>query len=65
MSEQTRQVIDHYLKAANKRPGEFLFQKRSGCAVADDGEEGVEHIECGERHPAFNDAPSVDELRHR
>src|SRR5437660_7575823 len=25
LSEQTRQAIDDYLKAANKRPGEFLF----------------------------------------
>src|SRR3979490_258784 len=28
LSEQTRQAIDDYLKAANKRPGEFLF---TGC----------------------------------
>jgi hypothetical protein len=34
-------------------------------AVADDGGEGVEHVECGQHHPAFKDAPSVDELRHR
>jgi integrase len=25
LSEQTRQVIDDYLKATNKRPGEFVF----------------------------------------
>src|SRR6202023_545384 len=25
LSEQTRQAIDDYLQAANKRPGEFLF----------------------------------------
>ena len=25
LSEQTRQAVDDYLKAANKRPGEFLF----------------------------------------
>src|SRR6185436_11222447 len=25
LSEQTRQAIDDYLKASNKRPGEFLF----------------------------------------
>ena len=28
LSEQTRQAIDDYLKAANKRPGEFLFPGR-------------------------------------
>src|SRR6202049_4634759 len=31
-------------------------------AVPDDGGEGVEHVECGQQHPAFKDAPSVDEL---
>jgi hypothetical protein len=31
-------------------------------AVADNGGEGVEHVECGQHHPAFADAPSVDEL---
>ena len=31
-------------------------------AVADNGGDGVEHIECGQHHPAFKDAPSVDEL---
>jgi integrase len=30
LSEQTRQAIDDYLKAANKRPGEFLFTGRHG-----------------------------------
>ena len=30
MSEQTRQAIDDYLKATNKRPGEFLFTGRRG-----------------------------------
>jgi integrase len=30
LSEQTRQAIDDYLKAANKRPGEFLFMGRRG-----------------------------------
>ena len=30
LSEQTRQGIDDYLKAANKRPGEFLFTGRRG-----------------------------------
>jgi hypothetical protein len=29
-SKQTRQAIDDYLKATNKRPGEFLFTGRSG-----------------------------------
>jgi hypothetical protein len=26
VSEQTRQAVDDYMKAANKKPGEFLFQ---------------------------------------
>jgi hypothetical protein len=30
LSEQTRQAIDNYLKAADKRPGEFLFTGRRG-----------------------------------
>jgi integrase len=30
LTEQTRQAIDDYLKAANKRPGEFLFTGRRG-----------------------------------
>jgi integrase len=30
LSEQTRQAIDDYLKATNKRPGEFLFTGRRG-----------------------------------
>lgn len=30
LTEQTRQAIDEYLKATNKRPGEFLFTGRSG-----------------------------------
>jgi integrase len=30
LSEQTRQAIDDYLKAANKRPGEFFSQGRCG-----------------------------------
>ena len=34
-------------------------------AVADNGGEGVEHVECGLHHPAFKDAPSVDVLRPR
>jgi integrase len=28
LSEQTRQAIDDYLKASNKRPGEFMFTGR-------------------------------------
>jgi integrase len=28
LSEQTRQAVDDYLKAVNKRPGEFLFTSR-------------------------------------
>jgi hypothetical protein len=31
-------------------------------AVADNGGEGFEHVECGQHHPAFKDAPSADEL---
>jgi hypothetical protein len=31
-------------------------------AVADNGGEGIEHVECGQHHPAFADAPSIDEL---
>jgi integrase len=30
LSDQTRQAIDDYLKAANKRPGEFLFTGHRG-----------------------------------
>jgi integrase len=30
LSEQTRQAVDDYLKAANKRPGELLFISRRG-----------------------------------
>ena len=30
LSEQTRQAIDDYIKAASKRPGEFLFTGRRG-----------------------------------
>jgi integrase len=30
LSDQTRQAIDDYLKATNKRPGEFLFTGRRG-----------------------------------
>jgi integrase len=30
LSEQTRQTVDDYLKAANKRSGEFLFTGRRG-----------------------------------
>jgi len=30
LSEQTRQAIDDYLKASNKRPGEFLLTGRRG-----------------------------------
>ena len=31
-------------------------------AVADNGGDGIEHVECGQHHPAFKDASSVDEL---
>jgi integrase len=30
MSEQTREAIDNYIRAANKKPGEFLFAGRRG-----------------------------------
>src|SRR5438445_7874878 len=30
LSEQTRQAVDDYLKAADKMPGEFLFRGRRG-----------------------------------
>jgi integrase len=30
LTEQTRQAVDDYLKATNKRPGEFLFTGRRG-----------------------------------
>ena len=30
LTEQTRQAVDDYLKAANKRPGELLFTSRRG-----------------------------------
>ncbi len=30
LGEQTRQAVDDYLNAANKRPGEFLFTSRRG-----------------------------------
>ena len=32
-------------------------------AVADSGGDGIdENVECGQHHPAFQDAPSVNEL---
>src|SRR6478736_1684708 len=34
LSEQTRQAVDDYLRAANKRPGEFLFTARGGANAA-------------------------------
>ena len=34
LSEQTRQAIDDYLKASNKRPGQFLFTGRRGANVS-------------------------------
>jgi len=34
LSEQTRQAIDEYLKASNKRPGEFLFTGRRGPQIS-------------------------------
>lgn len=30
LSEQTRQAVDDYLTAANKKPGEFLFAGHRG-----------------------------------
>ena len=32
LTEQTRQSVDEYIKAANKKPGEFLFSGRPGPA---------------------------------
>ena len=34
LTEQTRQAVDDYLKAAHKKPGEFLFTGRRGRASA-------------------------------
>jgi integrase len=31
MTEQTRQAIDDYIRAANKKPGQHLFTDRRGC----------------------------------
>jgi hypothetical protein len=31
-------------------------------AVADNGGDGIEHVGCGQHHPAIQDAPSIDEL---
>jgi hypothetical protein len=31
-------------------------------AVADNGGDGIEHVERGQHHAAFKDAPSIDEL---
>ena len=31
-------------------------------AVADNGGEGIEHVECGQDHPAYKDAMSIHEL---
>ena len=33
LSEQTRQAVDDYLRAAGKKAGEFLFDGRRGTAV--------------------------------
>ena len=30
MTEQTREAVDSYIAAANKKPGEFLFGGRRG-----------------------------------
>ena len=34
LTDQTRQAVDDYLKAAGKKPGEFLFTGRRGSASA-------------------------------
>jgi integrase len=34
LSEQTRQAVDDYLMAADKKPGEFLFMGRGGVNAA-------------------------------
>ena len=31
MTEETRQAIDDYIRAANKKPGQHLFADRRGC----------------------------------
>jgi len=31
MTEETRQAIDDYIRAANKKPGQHLFASRRGC----------------------------------
>jgi integrase len=31
LTEPTRETIDHYIKLAGKRPGQFLFASRNGC----------------------------------
>jgi hypothetical protein len=30
-------------------------------AVEDNGGDGIEHLECGQHHPTYQDAPSIDE----
>ena len=35
---------------------------RGFTAVPDNGGDGIEHVECGRHHAAFQDAPSIDEL---
>ncbi len=34
LTETTRQAVDDYLKAAGKRPGDYLFTGRRGCNVS-------------------------------
>jgi hypothetical protein len=58
MSEYKLIVI--YVQRRNFR---FVRVRGTGLiAVADNGGDGIEHVECGQHHPAFQDAPSVDEL---
>jgi hypothetical protein len=33
LTEQTRQAVDDYLKAASKKPGEFMFTERPGRSI--------------------------------
>ena len=34
LTEQTREAVDHYIRATDKRPGQFLFAARRGCEQA-------------------------------
>jgi integrase len=34
LTEQTREAVDHYIEATDKKPGQFLFAGRRGCDEA-------------------------------